>query len=45
MEQREGAGGAFLLKKACETLYDEITKELEMINRQGVRVLEIITIE
>lgn len=45
MEQLEGAKGAFLLEKAGETLYDEIAKELELLNRQGVKILGIITVE
>lgn len=45
MEQLQGAKGAFLLEKAGETLYDEIAKELELLRRQGIKVLGVVVVE
>lgn len=45
MEQLQSAKGAFLLEKAGETLYDEIAKELELLRRQGIKVLGVVVVE
>ena len=45
MEQLQGVKGAFLLEKAGETLYDEIAKELELLNRQDIKILGVVVVE
>ena len=45
MEQLQGAKAVFLLEKAGETLYDEIVKELELLQRQGIKVLGAVVVE
>ncbi len=45
MEQLQDAKGAFLLEKAGETFYNEVAKELELLHRQGVKVLGLVIIE
>ena len=45
MEQLQGVKGAFLLEKAGETLYDEIMKELELLNRQDIKILGVVVVE
>lgn len=45
MEQLQGVKGAFLLEKAGETLYDEIVKELELLQRQDIKVLGVVVVE
>lgn len=45
MEQLQGAKAVFLLEKAGETLYDEIAQELELLQRQDIRVLGAVVVE
>lgn len=45
MEQLQGAKAVFLLEKAGETLYDEIVQELELLQRQGIKVLGAVVVE
>ncbi len=45
MEKLQGAKGAFLLEKAGETLYEEISRELEILRRQGIKVLGAVIVE
>ncbi|MGN0401979.1 MAG: hypothetical protein ACI4HQ_06925 [Acetatifactor sp.] len=45
MEQLQGAKAVFLLEKAGETLYDEITQELELLERQDIKVLGAVVVE
>lgn len=45
MEQLQGAKGVFLLEKVGETLYDEIFKELELLQRQGIKILGAIVVD
>lgn len=44
LEKVQGAKAVFLLEKAGETLYDEILRELEVLQRQGIRILGIIVV-
>ena len=45
LRQLQGVKGAFLLEKAGETLYDEIRRELELMNRQDIKVLGVVVVE
>lgn len=45
MEQLQGAKAVFLLEKAGETLYDEIAQELELLQRQDIRVFGAVVVE
>ena len=45
MEHLQDVKGAFLLEKAGETLHEEITKELELLKRQEIKVLGVIVVE
>jgi len=45
MEQLLSARGAFLLERAGETLYDEVSREIELLHRQEIKVLGIIVVE
>lgn len=45
MEQLSSAKGAFLLERVGETLYDEITKELELLHRLEIEIIGIIIVE
>lgn len=45
MEQLQGAKAVFLLEKVGETLYDEIAQELELLQRQDIRVLGAVVVE
>lgn len=45
MERLQGSKGAFLLEQAGETFYEEITKELELLNRQDIKILGIVVME
>lgn len=45
MEQLLSARGAFLLERAGETLYDEISREIELLHRQEIKVLGVIVVE
>ena len=45
MEQLQGVKGAFLLEKAGNTMYDEVAKELELLNRQGIKILGVVVVE
>lgn len=45
MEQLLSARGAFLLERAGETLYEEISREIELLHRQEIKVLGIIVVE
>lgn len=45
MEQILSAKGAFLLEKAGGTLYDEIDRELKLLQRQDIKVLGVIIME
>lgn len=45
MEQLLSVKGAFLLERAEETLYDEINREIELLRRQGIKVLGIVVVE
>ena len=45
MEQLQGVKSVFLLEKSGETLYNEITKELELLNRQEIKILGVIVVE
>lgn len=45
LEQLLSARGAFLLERAGETLYDEISREIELLRRQEIIVLGIIILE
>lgn len=45
MEQLLSAKGAFLLERAGETFYDEISREIDLLLRQGIKVLGIIVVE
>jgi hypothetical protein len=39
LEQLQGVQGAFLLEKAGVTLYKEMAMELELLNRQDVKII------
>lgn len=45
MEKLQGAKAAFLLEKAGGTLYEEIARELEILRRQGIKILGIVIVE
>lgn len=45
MEKLEGAKGVVLVEKAASTMYDEVTCELEVVSRQGIKVLGGIVVE
>lgn len=45
MEQLLAAKGVFLMERAGETLYDEVSRELELLRRQEIKVLGIILAE
>ena len=45
MEKLGGAKGVVLVEKAASTMYDEITRELELVSRQGTKVLGGIVVE
>ena len=45
MSNLENAKGVVLVERAGSTLYDEITQELELLNRQGIKVLGGIIVE
>lgn len=45
MEALEGAKGVLLVESIGSTLYNEITEELEILKRQGIKVLGGILIE
>lgn len=45
MEQLQGVRGVFLLEKAGETLYDEILKEIDLLNRQEIKILGVVVVE
>ncbi|MCM1213712.1 MAG: hypothetical protein NC331_00430 [Lachnospiraceae bacterium] len=45
MEQLLSAKGAFLLERVGGTLYDEISREIELLHRQEIMVLGIIVVE
>lgn len=45
MERLQDAKGVFLLEKTGETLYEEILKELELLQRQSIKVLGAVVVE
>lgn len=45
MEKLESVKGIVLVEKAASTMYDEITRELELVSRQGIKVLGGIIVE
>ncbi|MGN0168947.1 MAG: hypothetical protein ACI4AB_12990 [Acetatifactor sp.] len=45
MEKLGGAKGVVLVEKAASTMYDEITRELELVSRQGIKILGGIVVE
>lgn len=45
LELLEGATGAFLLECADTTFYDEVWKELELLQRQEIKCLGIVVVE
>ncbi len=45
MDELEHAKGIVLVEKAMSTMYDEISRELELASRQGIKVLGGIIVE
>ena len=45
MDELENAKGIVLVEKAMSTMYDEISRELELASRQGIKVLGGIIVE
>lgn len=45
MSNLENAQGVVLVEQAGATLYDEISQELELLNRQGIKTLGGIIVE
>ena len=45
MEELESAKSIVLVEKAMSTMYDEICRELELVSRQGIKVLGGIIVE
>ena len=45
MEKLENEEGVVLVEKACSTLYNEVPREIELLNRQDIMVLGGIVVE
>ena len=45
MEKLENEEGVVLVEKACSTLYNEVSREIELLNRQDIMVLGGIVVE
>ena len=45
MEKLENEKGVVLVEKACSTLYNEVSREIELLNRQDIMVLGGIVVE
>lgn len=45
MEKLQGAKAVFLMEKIGETLYDEVAKEKELLQRQDIKILGIVIAE